>query len=138
MMESPVCRTSARPPATITGHKPTTMTPDDRTPSPRSLGLFFALAMAATLGGCAAGVGVSVPVGPFSVGVGVNSRGDVSAGAGTRVGPVGVGVGVNPGGQVTGHAGVGTSTQVGNGRARVGAAVGASTVIHDPQPANTR
>jgi hypothetical protein len=102
---------------------------------PSTTPLLCLLAMAAALGGCAAGVGISVPLGPFSVGVGVNSRGDVSAGAGTRVGPVGVGVGVNPGGQVTGHAGVGT--QVGNGRARVGAAVGASTVIHDPQPTNT-
>lgn len=90
------------------------------------------LAAVLALGGCAAGVGVSVPVGPFSIGVGVNSNGGVSAGVGTSVGPVGVGVGVNGNGQVTGNAGVGVSAPVGNSRARVGAGVGGSTVIYDP------
>lgn len=82
--------------------------------------------------GCAtsAGVGVGVPVGPFSIGVGLGTGG-VSAGIGTGVGPVGVGVGVNQRGQVTGNAGVGASTSVGG--ARVGAGVGTSTVLHDPQ-----
>jgi hypothetical protein len=95
--------------------------------------LSMLLAAALALGGCAAGVGLSVPVGPFSIGVGVNSNGGVSAGVGTSVGPVGVGVGVNGNGQVTGNAGVGISTPVGNSRARIGAGVGGSTVIYDPR-----
>lgn len=90
------------------------------------------LGVAATLAGCGsvgAGVGVGIPVGPFSVGVGLGSGG-LSAGVGTGVGPLGVGVGVNQRGQVTGNAGVGVSTGVGG--ARVGAGVGTSTVLHDP------
>jgi hypothetical protein len=103
------------------------------TPLPTRLTLLpLLLAAALALGGCAAGVGLSVPVGPFSIGVGVNSHGGVSAGVGTGVGPVGVGVGVNGKGQVTGNAGVGISTPVGNSRARIGAGVGGSTVIYDP------
>ena len=89
---------------------------------------------ALALVGCstAAGVGVGIPVGPFSIGLGVGSGG-LSAGVGTGVGPVGVGVGVNQRGQVTGNAGVGASVPVGG--ARVGAGVGTSTVLHDPQTA---
>lgn len=86
------------------------------------------------LAGCStsAGVGVGVPVGPFSIGVGAGTGG-VSAGISTGAGPVGVGVGVNQRGQVTGNAGVGASTSVGG--ARVGAGVGTSTVLHDPHAA---
>ncbi len=93
--------------------------------------LFLLLAASFALAGCAtsAGVGIGIPVGPFSVGVGVGSGG-VSAGVGAGVGPVGVGVGVNQSGQVTGSAGVGASVPVGG--ARVGAGVGTSTVLHDP------
>lgn len=76
--------------------------------------------------------GVSVPVGPISLGVGASSGG-VSVGAGTGVGPVGVGVGVNQRGQVTGSTGVGASTRLGNSNARVGAGVGTSTTLYDPQ-----
>ena len=85
------------------------------------------------LAGCGsvgAGVGVGIPVGPFSVGVGLGSGG-LSAGVGAGVGPVGVGVGVNQRGQVLGSAGVGASTGV--GAASVGVGVGTSTVLHDPQ-----
>lgn len=94
--------------------------------------LFLPLMFVSVLAGCStsAGVGIGVPVGPFSVGVGLGSGG-VSAGVGTGVGPVGVGVGVNQRGQVTGNAGVGASVPVGG--ARVGAGVGTSTVLHDPQ-----
>ena len=84
------------------------------------------------LPGCSsvgAGIGVGIPIGPFSVGVGLG-RGGLSAGVGTGVGPVGVGVGVNQSGQVLGSAGVGASTGVGG--ASVGVGVGTSTVLHDP------
>ena len=93
--------------------------------------VFLTLAASLALTGCvtSAGVGIGIPVGPFSVGVGVGSGG-VSAGVGAGVGPVGVGVGVNQSGQVTGSAGVGASVPVGG--ARVGAGVGTSTVLHDP------
>ncbi|MDH1430039.1 hypothetical protein N5J23_06905 [Comamonas aquatica] len=74
------------------------------TVSLRRLGLLGVLALTA----CSPYVGVGVPVGPFNVGVGVGSSG-----------------------QVTGHAGVGTSVPVGGG-ARVGAGVGTSTVLHAP------
>lgn len=99
--------------------------------------LLTTTAVAALIGltGCSSvggGVGVSVPIGPFSIGLGVGSDGGVTAGVGTSVGPVGVGVGVNSNGQVTGNAGVGVSAPVGNSRARVGAGVGGSTVIYDP------
>lgn len=93
----------------------------------------LAIWLAAVLAGCSsvgAGVGVGVPVGPFSVGVGLGSGG-LSAGVGTGVGPLGVGVGVNQRGQVLGGAGVGASTGVGG--ANVG--VGTSTVLHDPRNA---
>ena len=94
--------------------------------------LFLPLMLVSVLAGCStsAGVGIGVPVGPFSVGVGLGSGG-VSAGVGTGGGPVGVGVGVNQRGQVTGNAGVGASVPVGG--AIVGAGVGTSTVLHDPQ-----
>lgn len=85
----------------------------------------------ALLAGCAGGVGVGIPVGPFSIGVGVGTGG-VSAGIGTGVGPVGVGVGVNQSGQVGAGVGVGASAPIGGGPARVGAGVGASTVLYDP------
>ena len=84
----------------------------------------------AALAGCnSMGVGIGIPVGPLSVGVGMGSGGP-SLGVGTGVGPLGVGVGVQPGGQVTGHAGVGVSAPV--GPASVGVGVGRSTVLHDP------
>ena len=95
---------------------------------------FLSMVLVGVLAGCStsAGVGVGVPVGPFSIGVGAGTGG-VSAGISTGVGPVGVGVGVNQRGQVTGNAGVGASTSV--GKARVGAGVGTSTVLHDPHAA---
>ena len=95
----------------------------------------LAAGLAAVLAGCGsvgAGVGVGIPVGPFSVGVGMGSGG-LSAGVGTGVGPLGVGVGVNQRGQVLGSAGVGASTGVGG--ANVGVGVGTSTVLHDPRNA---
>lgn len=91
-----------------------------------------ALLACAVLAGCGsvgAGVGIGIPVGPFSVGVGLGSGG-LSAGVGTGLGPVGVGVGVNQRGQVLGSAGVGAATGVGG--ASVGVGVGTSTVLHDP------
>ena len=88
-------------------------------------------AVVGLLGACAAGVGIGIPVGPFTLGVGVGSGG-VSAGVGTGVGPLGVGVGVNQSGQVTGGVGVGASVPVGDGPARVGVGVGTGTVLHDP------
>jgi hypothetical protein len=94
------------------------------------------LCAAALLSGCAAGVGFSIPIFPgVSLGVGMNSGGDVNLGLGTGIGPVGVGVGVNQRGQVSTGAGVGVSTGVGGGGARVGAGVGAGTVIYDPNAA---
>lgn len=98
----------------------------------RSLLLALSLGAAALLAACGhvgAGVGVGIPVGPFSVGVGVGSGG-LSAGVGAGAGPLGVGVGVNQRGQVSGSAGVGASTGVGG--ARVGAGVGTSTTLYDP------
>lgn len=85
----------------------------------------------ALLAGCSAGVGIGIPVGPFSIGVGVGTGG-VSAGIGTGVGPVGVGIGVNQDGQVGAGVGVGASAPIGNGPARVGAGVGTGTVLYDP------
>ena len=87
-------------------------------------------ALAVGLVGCnSMGVGIGIPVGPLSVGVGMGSGGP-SLGVGTGWGPLGVGVGVQSGGQVTGHAGVGVSAPV--GPASVGVGVGRSTVLHDP------
>lgn len=86
--------------------------------------------LSAGLAACGSvGVGVGIPLGPLSVGVGLGSGGP-SLGVGTGIGPVGVGVGVQSGGQVTGHAGVGVSAPV--GPASVGVGVGHSTVLHDP------
>ena len=90
------------------------------------------VALATALVGCGsvgAGIGVGIPIGPFSLGVGLGSGG-LSAGVGTGVGPLGVGVGVNQSGQVLGSAGVGASTGVGG--ASVGVGVGTSKVLHDP------
>ena len=96
------------------------------------------VALAAALVGCGsvgAGIGVGIPIGPFSLGVGLGSGG-LSAGVGTGVGPLGVGVGVNQSGQVLGSAGVGASTGVGG--ASVGVGVGTSRVLHDPnRPASS-
>ena len=96
------------------------------------------VALAAPLAGCGtvgAGIGVGIPIGPFSLGVGLGSGG-LSAGVGTGLGPLGVGVGVNQSGQVLGSAGVGASTGVGG--ASVGVGVGTSTVLHDPnRPASS-
>ena len=105
--------------------------------------LFLVVMSAAVLSACSSvGVGFGIPVGPFLIGVGAGTGG-VSLGVGTGVGPFGVGVGVNQSGQVTGGAGVGVSTPVGNSNARVGAGVGAGTVLYDPnsksaQPAAPR
>ena len=94
--------------------------------------LFLVVMSAALLSACSSvGVGFGIPIGPFSIGVGAGTGG-VSLGVGTGVGPFGVGVGVNQSGQVTGGAGVGVSTPVGNSNARVGAGVGAGTVLYDP------
>ena len=78
---------------------------------------------------CAPYAGITVPVGPLRVGVGLGSGG-VSAGVGTGIGPVGVGIGVQPNGQINGHAGVGASVPI--GAASVGAGIGGSTVLHSP------
>lgn len=55
--------------------------------------------LAFSLWACAnAGVGISIPVGPFgSVGIGMNSQGQVSGtvGVGTSVGGVGIGAGTS-------------------------------------------
>ena len=95
------------------------------------LSRFSLLLAPALLAGCYAGLGLGIPVGPFSIGVGVGTGG-VSAGIGTGVGPVGVGVGVNQGGQVGAGMGVGASAPIGGGPARVGAGVGTGTVLYDP------
>ena len=92
-----------------------------------------ALLLGGTLSGCSSvGVGFGMPVGPFSVGVGVGSGG-VSAGVGTGMGPVGVGVGVGSGGRVTGGVGVGGSVPIGGGLARAGVGVGTGAVLYDPK-----
>ncbi len=80
------------------------------------------------LGGCAS-LGVSLPIGPFSIGIGASNAG-VSAGVSTGVGPVGVNVGVNPRGQVSAGAGVNASVPLGQGSAQVGGNTG--TVILNP------
>jgi hypothetical protein len=98
---------------------------------------FALLILSGALAGCGslgAGVGLSVPVGPLSVGVGWGTGGP-TLGVGTAVGPVGVGVGVNQQGQVHGGAGVGVSAPVGSSGASVGVGVGAGTVLHDPNAA---
>ena len=95
--------------------------------------IFSVLLFTVLLAGCnSVGVGFGIPVGPFSIGVGAGTGG-VSLGVGTGVGPFGVGVGVNQSGQLTGGAGVGVSTPVGNSNARVGAGIGAGTVLYDPK-----
>ena len=94
------------------------------------LSILFVTALLAGCGAVGGGFGIGTPVGPVSVGVGVGSGG-VSAGVSAGAGPVGVGVGVNQRGQVVGGAGVGASTGVGGDR--VGASMGTSTVLHDPQ-----
>lgn len=94
----------------------------------------IALALAATLSGCASlGVGLGIPVGPFSLGVGLGSDGGITAGVGTGYGPLGVGVGVNDRGQVTGNAGIGASVPLGATPARVGVGVGTGTVLYQPE-----
>jgi len=105
-----------------------------RAPRPLLIAVMPLLALSALHGCGSAGVGagISVPVGPISVGVGVGSGG-VTLGAGTGVGPVGVGVGVNQRGVVTGGVGVGASTPIGNSGARAGVGVGTGTVLYDPQ-----
>lgn len=91
-------------------------------------------ALAVGMTGCSnvhtgAGIGVNVPILP-GVSIGVNmGTGGVSAGVNAQSGPVGVGVGVHGTGQVTGRAGVGASTP---GPVRVGAEVGVSGVLHEP------
>ena len=76
--------------------------------------------LALSLTGCVSfggGIGVSVPIGPFHIGVGVDSGGGVSAGVGASAGPIGVGVSAGTGGV---SAGVGASV----GPASVGVGVG--------------
>jgi hypothetical protein len=85
----------------------------------------------ALLAGCSAGVGIGIPVGPFSIGVGVGTGG-VSAGIGTAVGPVGAGVSVNQHGRVGAGVGVGASAPIGRGAVVGGVGVGAGTVLYDP------
>jgi hypothetical protein len=90
--------------------------------------------LAMALVGCGnvgAGAGISVPVGPLSIGIG-GGTGGLSVGVGTGVGPLGVGVGVNQSGQVTGGAGVGASVPIGGGPVRAGVGVGTGTVLYDP------
>ena len=84
------------------------------------------------LAGCAstAHLGVSVPVGPLNVGVGVGPGGP-ALGVHTGWGPLGAGVGVRADGQVTGQAGVGASVPLGGG-VQAGVGVGTSTVLHAP------
>jgi hypothetical protein len=92
----------------------------------------LALGAALLLGGCAnLGASISLPIGPFSIGIGASNAG-VSAGVGASVGPVGVNVGVNPRGQVSAGAGVGASVPLGNTGGSVSVGGGTSTVIHDP------
>lgn len=91
------------------------------------------LAAALLLGGCsAARVGVGIPVGPFSLGVGAGAGGP-SLGLGTGIGPFGAGVGVNSGGQVSGNVGVGASVPLGGSAARAGVGVGTGAVLYDPR-----
>ena len=86
--------------------------------------LFAILLAAGLVAGCSSvGVGVGIPIGPFSIGVGASNSG-VNLGVSTGVGPVGVGVGVNQRGQVSAGAGVGVSTEVGNSGVRAGVGVG--------------
>lgn len=112
------------------GMSPHTRLQTLRQPCPR---LFVGVAAVMLLGGCAAGVGISVPLIPgVSLGVGVGSGGRAQVGVGTGVGPVGVGVGVDQDGRVSAGAGVGVSTGVGNSGARVGVGVGTGTTIDEP------
>lgn len=91
------------------------------------------LATALLLGGCSSlGVGVGIPLGPFTLGVGANSGGP-SLGLGTGIGPFGAGVGVNSGGQVSGNVGVGASVPIGGSAARAGVGVGTGAVLYDPR-----
>ena len=93
------------------------------------------LCLAATLllGGCSTvGVGIGIPLGPFTLGVGTNSGGP-SLGLGTGIGPFGAGVGVNSGGQVSGNVGVGASVPLGGSAARAGVGVGTGAVLYDPR-----
>lgn len=82
----------------------------------------------ALLGGCAS-LGVNLPIGPFSIGIGASNAG-VSAGVSTGVGPVGVNIGVNPRGQVSAGAGVSASVPLGQGSAQLGGSTG--SVILNP------
>lgn len=92
----------------------------------------FLVAASLALSGCGSlGIGVGIPVGPFSVGVG-GGAGGLSVGVGTGVGPFGVGVGVNSGGQVVGGAGVGMGVPIGGSGARAGVGVGTGAVLYDP------
>ena len=90
----------------------------------------------ALLGGCSSvGVGVGIPVGPFTLGVGTGSGGP-SLGLGTGIGPLGAGVGVNTSGQVTGNMGVGASVPLGGSAVRAGVGVGSGAVLYDPRSNN--
>ena len=94
--------------------------------------MFTVSVAALLLAGCAssANVGLRVPLGPVSVGVGVGSGGP-SVGVHTGWGPVGAGVGVRADGQVTGQAGIGGAVPLGGG-VQAGVGVGTSTVLRAP------
>lgn len=92
-------------------------------------------AAASALTGCGtARLGLGVPVGPFTLGVGLGAGGP-SVGLGTGVGPVGVGLGMDGGGRVSGGMGVGASLPVGGGPVRAGVGVGTGAVLYDPHRA---
>ena len=104
-----------------------------RTPLTASL----CLAAALLLGGCSTvGVGIGIPLGPFTLGVGANSSGP-SLGLGTGIGPFGAGVGVNSGGQVSGNVGVGASVPLGGSSARAGIGTSTGAVLYDPRNSNS-
>ena len=116
--------------------KPAPLTKPPQSSQQRLTASLGACVLACALSACGSvGIGIGVPLGPLSVGVGLGSGG-LSAGVGTGIGPVGVGVGVNQRGQVTGQTGIGASMSVGGG-ARVGASVGAGTVLYDPATTRT-
>ena len=99
--------------------------------APFALGLCLAAVL--LLGGCSSvGVGIGVPLGPFTLGVGTGSGGP-SLGLGTGIGPFGAGVGVNTSGQVSGNVGVGASVPIGGSAARAGVGVGTGAVLYDPR-----
>ena len=95
---------------------------------------WFASLLLCTLTGCASmGVGVSIPVGPMSIGLGVGSGG-VSVGASTSAGPVTAGVGVKSNGnsRMGVDTRVGVNSSVGGSGAQISVGVGTSNEISAP------